>query len=185
MLDYLLPHRVSRIITVLRIYKPDSRGNKWLRHCSGVATIERDNSKYFIRLYDIGKMSQLFEQQIFVQMEYTQHCDAVATLKGDEYPMLLSFASSLEGKNFQHVLNRLINKFINHSNEMSRTTSGLNGNVTTVLNIPQSSLKSVGLSGAAANVSASHTSRLWSTFSSVRKKVLTDCLVCIFDPHSE
>lgn len=162
---------MARMITVLRIYKPDSRGSQWLEHRAGVATIERDNSKYFIRLYDIEKMSQLFEQQIFVQMEYTQHCDTIATFKGDECPILISFPSAQEGKQFQHVLNRLINRFINHTNEISRTTTTLNGNVTTVLNMPQSGLKTVGLSGTAANVSASHTSRLWNTFSSVRKKV--------------
>lgn len=118
------------------------------------------------------KMSQLFEQKIFVQMEYTQRGDSIATFKGDECPILLSFASPQEGREFQVVLNRLINKFISHTNEMSRTTTTANGHGTTVINMPQSGLKSVGLSGAAANASASYTSRLRNTFSSVRKKVI-------------
>nr|CDS30509.1 neural Wiskott Aldrich syndrome protein [Hymenolepis microstoma] len=169
-LSYLLPHRVARIITVLRIYKPDSSGSQWLKHYAGVATIERDNLKYYIRLYDIEKMSQLFEQQIFIQMEYTQHCSTIATFKGDECPILISFPSAEEGMEFQKALNHLINRFIKHTNEISRTTTTLNGNATTVLNMPQSGLKTVGLSGTAANVSALHTSKLWNTFSSVRKK---------------
>ncbi|VDO05528.1 unnamed protein product [Rodentolepis nana] len=169
-LSYLHPHRIARIITVLRIYKPDSSGSLWLKHHAGVATIERDNSKYYIRLYDIEKMSQLFEQQIFIQMEYTQHSSTIATFKGDECPILMSFSSAQEGTEFQKVLNNLINRFIKHTNEISRTTTTLNGNATTVLNMPQSGLKTVGLSGTAANASAVHTSKLWNTFSSVRKK---------------
>lgn len=182
LLDYLTPTRVPRAFSVLRLYKANPRGT-WQRSHVGVATIERDQTTrfYYIRLYDLGKMSQLFEQQIFIEMEYTLRALKFATFHGEECPLGLAFASSEEAEVFNRVIKQVIKKFMNRANDM--TVPSMNGNAAP--NLPQSNLMPV--NNSAASSSVSHSSRLRNTFSSIRKKVrITKCcfiylsLVCGF-----
>ncbi|VDD82115.1 unnamed protein product [Mesocestoides corti] len=164
-MDYLSPSRIPRVVTVLQLYKPDGQGG-WHRSHTGVADIERDNSTrfYYIRIYNLDKMSQLFEQRLFLEMEYTEHTSEFATLNGDEGPLGLAFAAADEAVKFKNVLARIMQKFMNKMNEISAPMNGSGAP-----NLPLSNLVPVNqLLSTSAN--ASHSSRFRSTFSSIRKK---------------
>lgn len=163
LLEYLRPNRVPRIFSVLQLYKPNGHGG-WQSCHKGVATIERDDTghEYFIRLYDLSKMSQLFEQRIFIEMGYTAHTEDFAVLQGDECPLGLAFASSGEAAAFNLILNRVISKFMNRMSSLAVASTNGGG----APNLPQSNLRPVNHS-----LSSSHASRLRDNFRSIRKKV--------------
>ncbi|VDM26377.1 unnamed protein product [Hydatigera taeniaeformis] len=167
LLEYLRPNRVPRTFAVLQLYKSNGHGSWQLCH-RGVATIERDDAEhfYYIRLYDMVNMTQLFEQRIFIEMSYTAYGE-FAILQGDDCPVGLAFVSSGEATAFNLILNRVISKFMARMNDTP--VASINGGGAP--NLPQSNLKPVSQSAAWASSSASHASRLRDNFRSLRKKV--------------
>ncbi|EUB55631.1 Neural Wiskott-Aldrich syndrome protein [Echinococcus granulosus] len=177
--DYLRPYRVPRAFFVLQLYKPNCHGG-WQRCHTGVATIERDDREhlYYIRLYDLVRMSQLFEQRIFIEMGYIAHTDKFAILQGDDCALGLAFVSPEEATVFNRVLTRVIGKFMNRMNDVAvASTNGLGAP-----NLPQSNLRPVNNSAAATPSSISHTSRLRDNFRSLRKKTKSNKSDLISNP---
>ena len=131
-----------------------------------MGTIERDNiTRYYcIRVYDIDKMIQKFEQRIFLEMDFSLRSSNFATFHGDERPMGLAFVSSEEANSFQEVISRLIKKYMNNSNAITMTTNG-----SVMPNLSQTNFVTV--NNSVVPTSAYHSTKLRDAFKSIRKKV--------------
>uniref|UniRef100_A0AA85K2K7 CRIB domain-containing protein n=1 Tax=Trichobilharzia regenti TaxID=157069 RepID=A0AA85K2K7_TRIRE len=91
---------------VVRYYKGENESN-WVFKACGVACCIKDRNykDYFIRMYDIIRKILIFEQRLFLEMDYTEQLRHFHVLQSDSGPVGIAFASLEEAKYFAYVVN--------------------------------------------------------------------------------
>ncbi|KAH8860074.1 Neural Wiskott-Aldrich syndrome protein [Schistosoma japonicum] len=91
---------------VVRYFKGENELN-WVPKGCGVACCIKDKNykDYFIRIYDMIRKIPLFEQRLFLEMDYTEVLKHFHVLQSDDGPLGLAFASLEEAKHFAHEVN--------------------------------------------------------------------------------
>nr|VZH96245.1 unnamed protein product [Spirometra erinaceieuropaei] len=124
---------IANCAAVVCVYAPDGAGG-WRQLHSGVATIEKDRSlkSYYVRVYDLEKASQLYEQAIFLEMKYTTLTPNFHTFQGDRFPVGLAFADVEEANTFQESFTNLLTRWGQTPYSETRTHSVDKPNTTDV-----------------------------------------------------
>ncbi|VDL85620.1 unnamed protein product [Schistocephalus solidus] len=115
---------ITNCAAVVCVYAPDGTGGWRQLHC-GVATIEKDRSlkSYYVRVYDLEKAAQLYQQGIFLEMEYKAVMPNFHTFQGDHFPVGFAFADVEEANTFQDSFTSLLTRWARTPDNVTRTHS--------------------------------------------------------------
>ncbi|KAL8569407.1 hypothetical protein ACOMHN_054122 [Nucella lapillus] len=92
---------------VVQLYLADQPDRvRWNKRCCGVACFVKDNPKrsYFIRVYDVKKGQQIWEQELYNQFRYKTPREYFHTFEGHSCVVGLNFASEDEALKFQNAV---------------------------------------------------------------------------------
>ncbi|KAI1890220.1 hypothetical protein AGOR_G00151430 [Albula goreensis] len=116
LLDLLGRRCVTLATAVVQLYMalPNSTSYWSLQHTGAVCFV-KDNPQrsYFIRLYDIKEGKQIWEQELYNQLQY--HCPVpyFHTFPADDCQAGLNFASEQEAESFREIVEEKINQRVN------------------------------------------------------------------------
>ncbi|KAK7486732.1 hypothetical protein BaRGS_00022016 [Batillaria attramentaria] len=92
---------------VVQLYLAESPDRtRWNKRCCGVACFVKDNPKrsYFIRVFDIKKGQQIWEQELYNQFRYKTPRDYFHTFEAHDNVVGLNFASEDEANKFKNAV---------------------------------------------------------------------------------
>ncbi|KAA0190593.1 Wiskott-Aldrich syndrome protein, partial [Fasciolopsis buskii] len=92
-------------VAVVRLYTVKDT-HQWLYKCCGVACFIRDKNvrSFFIRVFDIINPQLIFEQELYLEMEYIRPLAQFHIIQSDAGPMGISFASTEEAITFSDLV---------------------------------------------------------------------------------
>uniref|UniRef100_UPI00398F67BB actin nucleation-promoting factor WAS-like n=1 Tax=Pristiophorus japonicus TaxID=55135 RepID=UPI00398F67BB len=100
---------LSSAVVQLYLAAPE-RQHRWVKQHCGVVCFVKDNPKrsYFIRLYDLRECRLLWEQEVYIQFQYSARRPYFHTFFADDCQAALNFSDELEGEKFKAVVDHKV-----------------------------------------------------------------------------
>lgn len=92
-------------IAVVKLYlsDPNEKHRDWMERVAGTAIFTKDYGRksYYIQIFDMEYFQQVWEQELYMEMEYKAPQTWFHSFEADHNMVGLSFADEREGQNFQ------------------------------------------------------------------------------------
>ncbi|XP_076447421.1 actin nucleation-promoting factor WAS-like [Babylonia areolata] len=111
---------------VIQLYLADQPDRtRWNKRCCGVACFVKDNPKrsYFIRVFDIKKGQQIWEQELYNQFRYKTPREYFHTFEGQTCVVGMNFASEDEAFKFKNAVEGKLQERATRRREKKRQTT--------------------------------------------------------------
>ncbi|XP_067908466.1 actin nucleation-promoting factor WAS-like isoform X3 [Heterodontus francisci] len=96
---------LSSAVVQLYVAAPGAQ-HRWVKQYCGVVCFVKDNPKrsYFIRLYNLKECRIVWEQELYIQFQYSAPRPYFHTFTADDCLAALNFSDELEGEKFKVVV---------------------------------------------------------------------------------